>query len=96
MHDLTGFERDLLYIIADNDGLKGLEVKELVREYYGEEIYDGRLYPALNKLSEKGLVEKGKFDNRTNKYLLSNRGETEIAVRKRWEDKVTNGFFDGL
>lgn len=96
MHDLTGFERDVLYVIATEDGMKGLEIKGEIRDYYGEEIYDGRLYPALDKLVEKGLVQKGKVDDRTNDYRLSKRGRLEVEYRRRWEDEALEEFFDGV
>jgi len=86
MHDLTGFQRDLLYVIADLDAAKGLVIKDDLEEYYGTEINHGRLYPNLDTLVEKGLVEKGQMDKRTNSYSLTGRGEREIEARRDWED----------
>lgn len=94
MHDLTGFERDVLYVIASEDGMKGLEIKSRVRDYYGEEIYDGRLYPALDKLVDKGLVQKSQRDKRTNEYRLTKRGRHEIEYRRRWENDAAEEFFE--
>lgn len=85
MHDLTGFQRDLLLIIGGLDEPKGLEVNEKLEEYYGSEIRHGRLYPNLDTLVDKGLVKKGKHDLRTNKYTLTDRGTREIAARLEWE-----------
>lgn len=85
MHDLTGFQRDLLLVIAGLDEPKGLDVSEEVEEYYGSEIRHGRLYPNLDTLVEKGLVEKGQHDLRTNKYDLTDRGKREIEARLSWE-----------
>jgi len=86
MHDLTGFQRDLLYVIADLDAPKGLAIKDQIEEYYGTEINHGRLYPNLDSLVDKGLVEKGKIDDRTNSYSLTGRGKREIEARRDWED----------
>ncbi len=94
MHDLTSFERDLMYIIANTNGLNGTEVNDRIESYYEEEIYDGRLYPALNKLYKKGLIEKNKRDQRTNEYRLTTRGKNEVVFRRRWEDDVSTGLFD--
>jgi len=44
-----------------------------------QEIHHGRLYPNLDTLVEKGLVEKGEKDRRTNVYTLTRRG------RREWE-----------
>jgi DNA-binding PadR family transcriptional regulator len=85
MHDLTGFQRDLLYVIAGLGEPKGLAIKDELEEYYETEINHGRLYPNLDTLVEKGLVTKGEIDKRTNSYSLTRRGEREIADRDEWE-----------
>lgn len=85
MHDLTGFQRDLLYVIAGCDQPHGLEVKEKLQDYYAGDINHGRLYPNLDTLVDKGLVEKGQLDRRTNYYELTRRGSREIAARRAWE-----------
>ncbi|MFB6304633.1 MAG: PadR family transcriptional regulator [Haloferacaceae archaeon] len=87
MHDLTGFQRDLLYVIAGLDDPHGLAVKEELEDYYQKEIHHGRLYPNLDTLVEKGLVEKGEVDRRTNYYALTRRGRRELSDRREWEDQ---------
>jgi DNA-binding PadR family transcriptional regulator len=85
MYDLTGFQRDLLYFIAGADEPHGLAIKEELEEYYEKEIHHGRLYPNLDTLVDKGLVEKGELDRRTNFYSLTRRGKREIEAREDWE-----------
>jgi PadR family transcriptional regulator PadR len=85
MHDLTGFQRDLLYVVAGLDEPHGLAVKEELEEYYESEIHHGRLYPNLDTLVEKGFVEKGQHDQRTNYYTLTRRGRRELQARRDWE-----------
>ncbi|WP_331234159.1 helix-turn-helix transcriptional regulator [Natronorarus salvus] len=85
MNDLTAFQRDLLTAIGGLDEPKGLDVCDELTEYYGKEIRHGRLYPNLDALVEKGLVEKGKHDLRTNKYTLTQRGRRELEARLNWE-----------
>ncbi|MGB9966211.1 PadR family transcriptional regulator [Halobacterium hubeiense] len=85
MYDLTGFQRDLLYVIAGLDEPHGLAIKDELEEYYESEIHHGRLYPNLDTLVDKGLVEKGELDQRTNSYTLTRRGRREIAARRNWE-----------
>ncbi len=88
MYDLTKFQRDLLYVIAGLDEPHGLAIKEELEDYYESEIHHGRLYPNLDKLSEeKGLVEKGQLDRRTNFYTLTRRGTREIEARQDWESQ---------
>ncbi|SDJ48646.1 Transcriptional regulator PadR-like family protein [Halovenus aranensis] len=85
MYDLTGFQRDLLYITAGMDEPHGLAIKEELEDYYGTEIQHGRLYPNLDTLVEKGLVEKGEIDKRTNSYTVTNRGQRELEAREEWK-----------
>lgn len=85
MYDLTGFQRDLLYVIAGGDDPHGLAIKDELESYYGKEIQAGRLYPNLDTIVEKGLVEKGQQDKRTNYYSLTRRGRREIDARAEWE-----------
>ncbi|SDF65525.1 PadR family transcriptional regulator [Halorientalis regularis] len=87
MYDLTGFQRDLLYVIAGYDEPHGLAIKDALEEYYEGEIHHGRLYPNLDTLVEKGLVEKGKKDRRTNVYNVTKRGRRELEARREWEDQ---------
>jgi len=86
MHDLTGFQRDLLYVIAGADEPHGLAIKEELEDYYESEIHHGRLYPNLDTLVDKGLVEKGEKDQRTNYYTLTRRGRRELDARRDWEN----------
>lgn len=85
MHDLTGFQRDLLYIIGGLDSPYGLALKDELEEYYQKEIHHGRLYPNIDTLVEKGFVDKSQRDKRTNEYTLTRRGEREIQARADWE-----------
>jgi DNA-binding PadR family transcriptional regulator len=90
MYDLTGFQRDLLYTVAGKDEPHGLVIKEELEEYYEKEIHHGRLYPNLDTLVDKGLVEKGELDRRTNFYSLTRRGSREIEARREWESQYVD------
>lgn len=87
MHDLTGFQRDLLYVIAGADQPSGQSVKEEVEQYYTSEINHGRLYPNLDTLVNKDLVEKGQLDRRTNYYQITDSGLDRIHERRSWEEQ---------
>jgi PadR family transcriptional regulator PadR len=91
MEDLTGFQRDLLIVITGLDKPHGLAIKEELEAYYEKEIHHGRLYPNLDTLVEKGLVEKGQRDERTNTYALTARGQREITARREWENQYIAG-----
>mgnify|MGYP006272409455 CR=1 FL=1 len=86
MYDLTAFQRDLLYAVGSQEEPHGLAIKDVLEEYYESDIHHGRLYPNLDELVEKGLVEKGTIDDRTNSYTLTRRGRRELADRRAWEE----------
>ena len=48
-------------------------------------MFLGRLYPNLDTLVEKGLVEKGEKDRRTNVYTVTKCGQRELEARRDWE-----------
>ena len=87
MYDITGFQRDLIYVVARLEEPHGLAIKEELEEYYEKEIHHGRLYPNLDTLVDKGLVEKGEKDRRTNVYSITRRGRREIKARREWESQ---------
>ncbi|GAB7119730.1 PadR family transcriptional regulator [Natrinema sp. JCM 9743] len=93
MYDLTGFQRDLLYTIAGQDDPHGLAIKEELEDYYEKEIHHGRLYPNLDEIVDKGLVEKGELDQRTNYYTITARGRRELEARRKWEDQYVGELF---
>lgn len=86
-HDLTGFQRDLLYVIAGYDHPSGQRVASKLEQSRDSEITHGRLYPNLDVLVDAGFVEKGKISRRTNYYSLTNAGETALCERRAWEEE---------
>ncbi|MXV61633.1 PadR family transcriptional regulator [Natronorubrum sp. JWXQ-INN-674] len=90
MDDLTGFQRDLLYVIAGADQPSGQDVKDEIETYYSAEINHGRLYPNLDTLVNKELVEKGQLDRRTNYYDITESGEDAIENRRQWEHQYVD------
>ncbi|WP_436348940.1 PadR family transcriptional regulator [Natronorubrum sp. FCH18a] len=90
MYDLTGFQRDLLYTIAGQEEPHGLAIKDELENYYENEIHHGRLYPNLDTIVDKGLVEKGEVDRRTNFYTLTARGRRELDARRGWENRYVD------
>jgi DNA-binding PadR family transcriptional regulator len=79
-----------MYAIEGKDKPHGLAIKQCLENYYEKEVHHGRLYPNLDTLVEKGLVEKGELDRRTNFYTLTRRGKREVEARREWEnDYVT-------
>ena len=86
LFDLTSFQRDILYVAMGSKQPSGQEIKDELEGENGE-ITHGRLYPNLDTLVEKGLVEKGQLDRRTNSYTITRRGRREIDARSDWEEQ---------
>ena len=80
---LNGFQRDLLTVIADNEGSTGLTLKEKVEEARREDITRGRLYRNLDILVDEAFVEKRKR-KATNSYYLTTEGRERLEDDLRW------------
>lgn len=87
MFDLTGFQRDLLYVTVEADGQHGLGIKTELETHYPEEIPNARIYPNLDALAQRGLLSKSAENRRTNAYSLTERGMRELIARQRWEEQ---------
>ena len=87
MFDLTGFQRDLLYVLAKLNRPSGQTVMDRISEERDEDVNHGRLYPNLDVLVERGFVQKGQHDRRTNFYELTDEGMTVIEERRQWENQ---------
>ncbi|QCJ45901.1 MULTISPECIES: PadR family transcriptional regulator [Haloprofundus] len=87
MHNLSGFQRDLLYVISGLDQPSGQQVKDELESYVDGEINHGQLYPNLDTLVNKSYVEKGPIDRRTNYYAITENGKEAIRKRRSWEDQ---------
>ncbi|MFC5969854.1 PadR family transcriptional regulator [Halomarina salina] len=84
MHQLTGFQRDLLYCIAGLEKPSGQSIKEELEGRMDHEITHGRLYPNLDTLVETELVSKGDIDRRTNYYDISEKGVAALQEYHQW------------
>ncbi len=89
LFELTSFQRDLLYVTAGRDRPSGQEIKEEIEREYNE-ITHGRLYPNLDTLAEKGYVEKGEINRRTNYYDATADGVRALTARREWENQYVD------
>lgn len=85
--ELTAFQIHLLFMISGCEKPKGLAVKSGLENDSDQEINHGRLYPNLDTLVEKELVEKGELDRRTNYYETTDRGEKLLDEYQYWQDQ---------
>jgi len=84
--ELTGFQRDLLYVAAGLDRPSGQQLKTELQEVL-DRITHGRLYPNLDTLVEQGYLTQGQIDRRTNYYEVTEHGREAIRERRQWEDR---------
>jgi DNA-binding PadR family transcriptional regulator len=91
MIDLAAFQQLILLDAAirertDGHPPHGLAIKHDLTEWYtqagelnpDEQVNHGRLYPNLDKLVTRGLIEKSERDNRTNEYRVTEPGYEAI------------------
>ena len=82
--DLTAFQRDILRLLEREDHQKGTSIRAGLEAYYGIDVNHGRLYPNLDQLAEKGLIEKEKRNDRTNDYALTDAARDALDRRDQW------------
>lgn len=85
MHNLTSFQRDLLFAVAGREDPSGLDVKSELEAKTEETILPGQLYPNLDQLTDAGLVNKEDQDGRTNQYELTDHGRSVLEEICRWQ-----------
>lgn len=97
--DLSAFQRDMLRAVVlaedhdDAEGPYGLGIKSWLGELYGEDINHSRLYPNLDALEEKGLIEREAVDKRTDVFYLTDDGRDVL----RWfSDRYAVATADGV
>jgi len=81
--DLTAFQKNILTVLAEQPRY-GLAIKRELESYYDDEVNHGRLYPNLDDLVTKGLVEKSELDKRTNEYALTDDGFEAVLDDIEW------------
>ena len=84
--DLTMFQIDILAVCARLESslgeVKGLAIKDGLEDVIGKSVNHGRLYPNLDELAAKGLIEKGKIDDRSNFYRVTEEGFRVLDERR--------------
>lgn len=76
--DLSGFQRDILAALGTMGSTYGIAIQEHLTEEFGYgEVLHGRFYPNVDRLSDRGLIEKRENhpDDRSNTYSLTGEGQ---------------------
>lgn len=85
----TQFQLTLLRCVEKRSGERGQAIKCEIEDYYNREsppsetveVNHGRLYPNLDALVNRSVVEKGTLDKRTNSYTITPEGRTLLNRR---------------
>jgi DNA-binding PadR family transcriptional regulator len=91
--NLSGFQRDLLYIIAGHHKPSGQAICRELEQWIN--VGHGQLYTNLDSLAEQSLIEKGSKDQRTNYYTITEAGLAVLQHRREWEDGYLNDIMAG-
>ena len=83
--ELSGVQRDLLYAVAGADSPSGQELRSELEATQSRRLRHGRLYTNLDELVDRGLVEKGSLDGRTNRYELTAEGSRQLRALFEWQ-----------
>ncbi|MFD1512789.1 PadR family transcriptional regulator [Halomarina rubra] len=84
---LTGFQRDLLFVVASLEGTvpTGVTIQEELSDQRGDRVNHGRLYGNLRDLVDADLVEKRPVDGRTNTYRITESARDALQAHCNWE-----------
>ena len=66
-----------------------------LRDYYESDVNHGRLYSNLDELDEAGFIAKGRKDQRTNAYEITNAGREVLDSEVAWLVERTKSFEEG-
>lgn len=86
--NLSAFQRDALWVLSHEGGLKGLTIKQRLEDYYDDSVTHAQLYPNLDALVDADLVIKRPVDGRTNAYSLTEEGRRALSERQAWTGGV--------
>lgn len=86
MADLTALQRDIMFTVAGLDSPNGQEIRRELAETQGRDVLSGHIYLSLEQLVDRGLIEKGRRDGRSNEYALTGDGEAWLGNRLEWEN----------
>ena len=92
---LTAFQRDILRTLDREDHRKGTAIRAGLEAYYGVDVSHGRLYPNLDQLVEKELIEKTERNRRTNDYALTDAARDALAKHDAWTAGETETVSEG-
>lgn len=83
--DVPSLQRDLLFLLDDNPGLSGSELRDEIEDAYGNTIRRSTFYDALRQLEDDGFLDVGR-DGRESAIRLSGTGRERLDAHRRWSE----------
>jgi DNA-binding PadR family transcriptional regulator len=87
MHELTGFQRDLLIVTRSLDNPSGIDIKRNLEHSQGCSQLSSRVYRNLDDLVSMELLAKQRDDGRTNTYSVTSDGMAALRALYRWQEE---------
>lgn len=88
----TTIQRDALFVLAAHhpDGANGKTILTTLEDHYGSRVDSGKFYPNLNRLAERGIVNRtvNATDKRTNQYVIPDSTVKQVANHLEWVDSL--------
>lgn len=85
MQELTGFQRDILFVLGGLGTTHGAQLKRELEGTRYSSILPGRLYHNLDVLVERSFVQKRNGTGRANEYQLTSEGRASIREHTAWQ-----------
>lgn len=84
--DLSGFQRDLVVVIAGIGQTRpsGRTIRRALETLWETEVNESRVYQNLTELRERDLVASRPIDGRTNGYRVTDRGRRLLGTYCEW------------
>lgn len=84
LHGLSAFQRDLLTAVAALDGGGATDISNELDDHYPELVSQGRVYPNVRELCNRGFLIEHDRELDTPAYRLSESGETALHNYRQW------------
>lgn len=94
--DLTGFQRDLVVVIAGIGQTRpsGRTIRRALETLWETEVNESRVYQNLTELRERELVASRPIDGRTKGYSVTTRGRSLLETYCAWSEQCLGAESD--
>lgn len=85
--ELTGFQRDLLFVVSALEEPSGQEIRAELERTQDRNVQPGQLYRNLDQLVDRSLIRKRDTAGRANHYTITEKGETVVSDLHDWRQR---------